>query len=71
MKTVEIPTNWTPEQADSVYRFIDSIKESIWRAYNDELKNHYRKIKGITVKSEISTDKKIGVYEDFDDNIPF
>lgn len=71
MKTVKIPTNWTPEQADSVYRFIDSIKESIWRAYNDELQNHYRKMKGITVKSEAPTDKEVDIFEDFDGNMPF
>ena len=70
MKTVNIPTCWTAEQADSVYRFIQAIQDNIWRTYNDELQNHYRKINGISVKSEI-TEKATGEYDDFDENMPF
>lgn len=67
MKKVQIPTNWTPEQADSVYQFVQDIKDSIWRTYNTELQNHYRKMNGISIKNEEIT----GEYDDFDDNIPF
>ena len=67
MKKVQIPTNWTPEQADSVYQFIQDIKDSIWRTYNTELQSHYRKTNGISIKNEETT----GEYDDFDDNIPF
>jgi hypothetical protein len=70
MKTVEIPTCWTAEQADSVYRFIQAIQDNIWRTYNEELQSHYRQLKGISLKSEV-TDEANGELDMFDDNIPF
>ena len=52
MKTVKIPTCWTAEQADSIYRFIQAIQDNIWQTYNEELQSHYRQKQGISLKSE-------------------
>lgn len=67
MKTVQIPTNWTPEQADCVYRFLQSLQESIWLAYSDEIQRCYRDISDMTNKNE----PQMGGGDDFDDDIPF
>ena len=54
MKTVKIPTCWTAEQADSIYRFIQAIQDNIWQTYNEELQRHYRQKQGISLKSEVA-----------------
>jgi hypothetical protein len=69
MKTIKIPTCWTAEQADSVYRFMQAIQENIWRTYNNELQEHYRKINGI--KTSNFTDEAKEDSDIFDDDMPF
>ncbi len=70
MKTVQIPTDWTPEQAASIHHFLQSLQECIWLTYCDDIQGYYREINNIDVIEEQSA-QQISEYDDFDDDIPF
>jgi hypothetical protein len=42
--TLQIPTDWTPEQAFAVFQLIDDLREAIWQGYalqiQDECRDH-------------------------------
>lgn len=71
MKIVKIPTVWTPEQADSMYRFIQSIQASIWYTYQDELQSQYRRMSGQSVERKPDAEEPNDDGEIFDDDMPF
>ena len=50
MKTIKIPTCWTAEQADIIYRFIQAIQENIWQTYSEEIQDNYRQNHIVPVK---------------------
>ncbi len=43
---IDIPTYWTPEQANAVFELIDDIRDRIWAAYGpaiqEEIQNQLR-----------------------------
>ena len=67
MKTVQIPTDWTPEQAASIHHFLQNLQACIWLAYHDEIQHYYRENNDMTAKDVPQT----GEYDAFDDDIPF
>jgi hypothetical protein len=39
---LQIPTDWTPEQAFAVFAMIDDLREAIWRCYSLQIQDQYR-----------------------------
>jgi hypothetical protein len=39
---LQIPTNWTPEQAFAVFQLIDDLREAIWQCYAPQIQDEYR-----------------------------
>ena len=37
MKTLNITTHWTPEEADCIYQFLDDFKQALWQCYGEEM----------------------------------
>jgi hypothetical protein len=40
--SLQIPTDWTPEQAFAVFELIDELRDAIWRRYALQLQEQYR-----------------------------
>lgn len=40
--SLQIPTDWTPEQAFAVFGLVDDLRDAIWRCYAMQLLNEYR-----------------------------
>jgi hypothetical protein len=40
--TLQIPTDWTPEQAFAVFHLIDDLREAIWQGYALQIQDEYR-----------------------------
>jgi hypothetical protein len=40
--TLQIPTDWTPEQAFAVFQLIDDLREVIWQRYAPQIHDEYR-----------------------------
>ena len=70
MKTVQFPTDWTPEQAANVHRFLQNLQECIWLTYCNEIQSYYREMENVGVRGE-QNGQQISEYDDFDDDIPF
>ena len=64
---IQIPLDWTPEQAEAATELLGQIDEAIWTLYGDDLANLARKQNLI---EKISDNDADSIY-DADDNIPF
>jgi hypothetical protein len=40
--TLQIPTDWTPEQAFAVFQFLDDLREVVWLCYAQQIQDQYR-----------------------------
>lgn len=40
--TIDIPTDWTPQQAMIVVELLDELRERIWDQYHHQLLDAYR-----------------------------
>jgi hypothetical protein len=40
--SVQIPTDWTPEQAFAAFELIDNLRDAIWQYYSVPLLDEYR-----------------------------
>ncbi len=40
--SIEIPTDWTPDQAFAVFELIDGLRDAVWRCYSMQLLDEYR-----------------------------
>lgn len=37
MNRVKMTTHWTPEEADTIYRFLEYFKDALWQSYGEEI----------------------------------
>ena len=44
IKFIKISVFWTLEEAESVYEFLDELKERIWQAYGQEIEQKYENL---------------------------
>ncbi|KGJ96023.1 hypothetical protein [Thalassotalea sp. ND16A] len=44
MKTLKITTHFTTEEADTVYQFLDEVKNAIWNSYGDDIIEMHKQI---------------------------
>jgi len=44
MRMLKITTQWTPEEADCIYQFLDDFKEALWQCYGEDIVQMYKTI---------------------------
>ena len=44
MKTLKITTQWTPEEADCIYQFLDDFKQALWHCYGEDIVQLHKSI---------------------------
>ncbi len=70
MKTLKIPTHWTPEQAACIDQFLDAVKEAIWQSYEGQLAPIYMK-EAMEEMHQRADEEQLDLDWDFNDEIPF
>jgi hypothetical protein len=40
--SIQIPADWTPEQAFAVFELINDLRDAIWQRYSIQLLDEYR-----------------------------
>jgi len=43
-RPIDIPNDWTPEQAMTVLEFLDTVMISLWCLYGDDIHRHQRDV---------------------------
>ena len=54
---LQIPTDWTPEQAFAVFAMIDDLREAIWRCYSLQIQDQYRDQCGACPADRVNRDR--------------
>lgn len=54
MKIIKIPTFWNAEQADTVYQFLQELKDAIWLEYHADIQRMYEQIREEQNRAEAS-----------------
>ncbi len=70
MKTLKIPTHWTPEQAACIDQFLDELKQAIWQSYEERLVPIYRQ-ESLKEIHQPANEEQLDLDWDFNDEIPF
>ena len=78
MATLTIPDDWTPEQALSVYEFIEALQFAIWGHYADDIQALYQEYYNCEPRApnepyanDPDAPKTAGPDSPFNDKIPF
>ncbi len=45
MKTLQITTHWTAEEADCIYQLLGDLRSALWEHYGDEIAEMYEAIR--------------------------
>ncbi len=69
MKTLKIPTHWTPEQAACIDQFLDEFKEAIWQSYEEQLVPIYME-EVVKEMHQSEAEEQLDLDWDFNDEIP-
>ena len=44
MKTLNITTHWTPEEAECIYQLLDDFKQALWQCYGEDIVQMHKTI---------------------------
>ncbi len=64
MKTIRIPSHWSPHQALEVLELLQSLYDAIWETYEQPLT-------AILAQQALQPEDESPLEDDFDDDIPF
>lgn len=70
---IRIPENWTPQQADLVFDFVERILQAIWDQYDNELSALYAAAyrDAAVARDYEDHDNQVDRYYSEDDDIPW
>ncbi len=68
LPNLDIPDDWSPEQALAVYDFIDALRQRVWDLYREQINEQYR----IDCNGDDPDDTQLKLALDpFDDDLAF